>query len=127
MQSTTKQMTLTTVWGIKEGTNDKCIYVNNDDTKHCEEQVNTTTTSTTTSDSTNNSSATSKISTSNVISVTRENDISSSKVLRTLDHTKFTGEGRLVTIEFDEFYLINCYVPNSGMNLVRLDYRVNEW
>jgi exodeoxyribonuclease III len=37
------------------------------------------------------------------------------------------GEGRLVTIEVDEFYLVTCYVPNSGENLKRLDYRLNIW
>lgn len=37
------------------------------------------------------------------------------------------GEGRLVTVEFDSFYLINGYVPNSGDGLRRLTYRVSEW
>ncbi|XP_073099079.1 DNA-(apurinic or apyrimidinic site) endonuclease, chloroplastic isoform X3 [Elaeis guineensis] len=37
------------------------------------------------------------------------------------------GEGRLVTVEFDSFYLISGYVPNSGDGLRRLTYRVKEW
>lgn len=37
------------------------------------------------------------------------------------------GEGRVVTAEFPDFYLVNCYVPNSGEGLKRLDYRVNLW
>ncbi|WOK99120.1 DNA-(apurinic or apyrimidinic site) lyase, chloroplastic [Canna indica] len=37
------------------------------------------------------------------------------------------GEGRLVTVEFDTFYLISAYVPNSGDGLKRLTYRVKEW
>ncbi|MED6170495.1 hypothetical protein PIB30_116913 [Stylosanthes scabra] len=37
------------------------------------------------------------------------------------------GEGRLVTAEFDTFYLICGYVPNSGDGLRRLTYRVTEW
>lgn len=37
------------------------------------------------------------------------------------------SEGRLVTAEFDSFYLINGYVPNSGDGLRRLSYRVKEW
>ncbi|KAH7654908.1 exodeoxyribonuclease III protein [Dioscorea alata] len=37
------------------------------------------------------------------------------------------SEGRLVTVEFDKYYLINGYVPNSGEGLRRLAYRVNEW
>ena len=35
-------------------------------------------------------------------------------------------EGRVVTVEFDAFQLINVYVPNSGNALKRLDYRA-EW
>lgn len=32
-------------------------------------------------------------------------------------------EGRVLTAEFENFYLVNTYVPNSGQQLVRLDYR----
>ncbi len=35
-------------------------------------------------------------------------------------------EGRVITVEFQDFYLINVYVPNSGAELGRLDYRA-EW
>jgi exodeoxyribonuclease-3 len=35
-------------------------------------------------------------------------------------------EGRVITLEFDAFYLVNVYVPNSGQELKRLDYR-SEW
>jgi len=35
-------------------------------------------------------------------------------------------EGRVITIEYDSFYLMNVYVPNSGQELKRLDYR-KEW
>lgn len=35
-------------------------------------------------------------------------------------------EGRVLTAEYKDFYLVNVYVPNSGQNLVRLDYR-KEW
>jgi len=35
-------------------------------------------------------------------------------------------EGRVVTLEFGEFYLVNVYVPNSRDGLVRLGYRM-EW
>ncbi len=34
-------------------------------------------------------------------------------------------EGRVVTLEFDDFYLVNVYVPNSQDGLRRLDYRMN--
>ncbi|GMH08143.1 hypothetical protein Nepgr_009983 [Nepenthes gracilis] len=37
------------------------------------------------------------------------------------------GEGRLVTAEFDSFYLLSGYIPNSGDGLKRLSYRVAQW
>ena len=33
-------------------------------------------------------------------------------------------EGRAVTLEYDDFYLVNTYVPNSQDGLRRLDYRM---
>jgi len=35
-------------------------------------------------------------------------------------------EGRIITAEYSTFYLIDVYVPNSGSELARLDYR-GEW
>jgi len=35
-------------------------------------------------------------------------------------------EGRTITLEFDDFYLVNCYTPNAQDGLKRLDYRM-EW
>ena len=35
-------------------------------------------------------------------------------------------EGRIVTLEFPEFYSVNVYVPNSQNELARLDYRM-QW
>jgi exodeoxyribonuclease-3 len=32
-------------------------------------------------------------------------------------------EGRVITAEFDTYFVVNAYVPNSGQELVRLDYR----
>ena len=37
------------------------------------------------------------------------------------------NEGRTVVVEFPWATLTNVYVPNSGQDLKRLDYRVNEW
>lgn len=34
-------------------------------------------------------------------------------------------EGRVITVEFEDFYLVNVYVPNSQDGLRRLDYRMN--
>jgi len=33
-------------------------------------------------------------------------------------------EGRVITLEFEEFYMINIYTPNSKRELLRLDYRM---
>lgn len=35
-------------------------------------------------------------------------------------------EGRLITLEFDDFYFATVYTPNSKQELLRLDYRM-EW
>ena len=35
-------------------------------------------------------------------------------------------EGRVITLEFDQFYFITVYVPNSQRELTRLDYRM-KW
>lgn len=35
-------------------------------------------------------------------------------------------EGRIITVEFKDFFLVNVYTPNSGRELVRLKYR-QEW
>ena len=33
-------------------------------------------------------------------------------------------EGRVITVEYEDFYLITCYTPNSKRDLLRLDYRM---
>ena len=35
-------------------------------------------------------------------------------------------EGRVITLEYEKFYLVNAYVPNSQDELKRLDYRM-KW
>lgn len=35
-------------------------------------------------------------------------------------------EGRMITLEFNGFYLVNVYTPNAKRDLTRLDYRM-EW
>ena len=37
-----------------------------------------------------------------------------------------SNEGRIIVAEYEKFFLVNCYVPNSKRQLERLDYRV-EW
>jgi exodeoxyribonuclease-3 len=36
------------------------------------------------------------------------------------------SEGRLISLEFRDFWLVTVYTPNAGRGLVRLDYRL-EW
>ena len=38
--------------------------------------------------------------------------------------SEYDGEGRTITLEFDDFYLVNCYVPNAKRGLERLDSRM---
>ena len=33
-------------------------------------------------------------------------------------------EGRIIILEFEKFYLVNCYTPNSKRELERLEYRM---
>ena len=33
-------------------------------------------------------------------------------------------EGRVITLEFDKFFMVNCYTPNAKRELERLDYRM---
>lgn len=37
---------------------------------------------------------------------------------------EFDGEGRLITLDFGSFFLVNCYAPNAAPDLSRLDFRV---
>lgn len=43
-----------------------------------------------------------------------------------LGQEPFDHEGRLITLEFEDFYLVNCYTPNAQRGLLRLDFRM-EW
>ena len=45
------------------------------------------------------------------------------QVSRDIGMGEHDQEGRVLTAEFEQFYLVNVYVPNSGEKLVRLDYR----
>lgn len=37
---------------------------------------------------------------------------------------KHNDEGRVITLEFEEFYLITCYSPNAQQELARIEYRM---
>lgn len=52
---------------------------------------------------------------------TKKEPISVTKGIGIEEHD---NEGRVLTLEYDKFYLINVYTPNSKRELERLDYRV---
>lgn len=37
------------------------------------------------------------------------------------------AEGRVLTLEFDGFFLVNVYTPNAGNELARLEFRTTVW
>lgn len=43
-----------------------------------------------------------------------------------MDQDKHDHEGRLITLEYEQFYLVCCYTPNAQDGLKRLGYRM-EW
>ena len=48
------------------------------------------------------------------------------KVTYGMEKEEHDQEGRIITLEFKSFYLVNCYTPNSKRELERLEYRM-EW
>lgn len=45
-------------------------------------------------------------------------------VMYGLENGKYNDEGRVITLEFDNFYFVTSYTPNSQDKLARLDYRM---
>jgi exodeoxyribonuclease-3 len=43
------------------------------------------------------------------------------------DLVKLNSEGRCITVEYPDLYLVNTYVPNSGVKLERLTERTTKW
>lgn len=41
-----------------------------------------------------------------------------------IDDSEYDSEGRTITLEFGNFYLVNCYVPNAKRDLERMDSRM---
>ena len=48
-------------------------------------------------------------------------------VIQGIGIPKHDKEGRVLTCEMEDYYVVNVYVPNSKRDLSRLDYRCNEW
>ena len=46
-------------------------------------------------------------------------------VIEGLGIDEFDYEGRVVTLEFEDFYLINAYFPNAQHELLRIDYKIS--
>lgn len=42
-----------------------------------------------------------------------------------IGHEELDHEGRVITLEFQEFYLVTCYTPNAQRGLARIDHRMN--
>ena len=45
------------------------------------------------------------------------------KMTNGINKEEHDQEGRVITLEYPDFYLVNVYVPNSGQDLKRLEYR----
>ena len=46
------------------------------------------------------------------------------KVFKGIGVDKFDNEGRVLTLEYESFFLVNIYFPNSGAELKRLDFKL---
>ena len=60
---------------------------------------------------------------SGVLILSRAQPLSTSVGIGWPEHDR---EGRVCTMEFERFYLVNCYTPNSQNELARLPYR-EQW
>jgi exodeoxyribonuclease-3 len=47
------------------------------------------------------------------------------QVIYGIDGHGYNDEGRVITLEFEDYYFVTCYVPNSKRELLRLDDRMN--
>lgn len=47
-------------------------------------------------------------------------------ISKDIDVSEHDTEGRVLCLEFEQFFLVNVYVPNSGAELARLSYR-QDW
>lgn len=54
---------------------------------------------------------------------TKKKPLSESYGIGIEEHDK---EGRVITLEFEDFFMVTCYTPNSKRGLLRLDYR-QKW
>ncbi|MBA2859921.1 exodeoxyribonuclease III [Methanococcus maripaludis] len=52
--------------------------------------------------------------------------IKPNNVILGMENSEHNNEGRVIALEFDEYYLVNVYTPNSQRGLTRLEYR-QKW
>ena len=57
---------------------------------------------------------------SGTLILTKKEPISAKFGIGIEEHDK---EGRVITLEYEKFFMVNCYTPNSKRELERLDYR----
>ncbi len=60
---------------------------------------------------------------SGVLTFTKE---SPKKIIRGIGKTEHNCEGRVLTMEFEEYFVVNAYVPNAQRGLARLPFR-QKW
>jgi exodeoxyribonuclease-3 len=58
---------------------------------------------------------------SGTLIITKEKPLN---VTNGIDGEGYNDEGRIITAEYDQFFLVNVYVPNTKKELARLDYRM---
>jgi exodeoxyribonuclease-3 len=46
-------------------------------------------------------------------------------VIYDIGKEEHTGEGRAITLEFEDFFLVTVYTPNAQRDLARIDYRMS--
>ena len=46
-------------------------------------------------------------------------------VIAGIGNEEFDNEGRVLTLEFENFYLVNAYFPHSHRKLIRLNFKLN--
>ena len=53
-------------------------------------------------------------------------DLKPISIIKGINDAESDAEGRILTLEFDNFYLINAYIMNASRGLVRLDQKLKH-
>lgn len=57
---------------------------------------------------------------------TKKKPLSVTYDLPNMEELGFPKEGRVITLEFEDFFFVDCYTPNSQRELTRLEFRM-DW